>query len=617
MSQTGFSRRDFVKFSATGLGALSALTRVSPLAGLARQGPAHSTEGRNVEEQSAGTHFDPILDPRCHRIPRAPETTWQAQWIWYPGQLAAHLQAKGLHAAMRRCTSVGYPGSFRQPLSHVYLRTQAMLEQSQTLRWAGPVWRIRLLVNGREADITSRSQTVEAGPIELVVLIDFSETLPCLLLEGDRLSTGPQWLASLDRKQWVAVESDPILRAADMPPDGDHELTVEIPPAKTVKMASVLATESSYRFEPGGELILDFQHNELGRIAFEAQGSGRLSFIVGESLPEVNSSNSEFYEQWGLPDVEIASRSRPFLLPERCVRYVKILSSGHCQLKEIRFLARISTLEYKGHFECSDPLLNDIWAAGAATLHACMHDFYLDGIRRDALVWHDGLIGLEAGDLVFADATIARQTILSQTLPPNPGVQDLGIADAPLYALTAYENDYLARGDLGFSRRYQDRIHETLKFFMSLQDERGFVNGRDAQPYGFFPDWSATTASGPDSHGTPAYAQMLLMRAFEIGAAFAKRWNDSSRRALYQDIAGRLRQNIRRHFWSEQEGAYINGFDQQGSPDLRLTPFAQTNAILFDLATPHQWESMFKKVLDNPSRRPRNWSISQPWEFLA
>jgi hypothetical protein len=616
VSASGLSRRDFVKCSATSLGFLSLAGNQAGVP--ANQGEAQvSPNERRTVRKGANKSFDPLLDPSCRRIPSPPGNTWQAQWIWYPGQLASHLQAKGLRAAMRRCTSVGYPGSFRQPLSHVYLQTHAVVEQNQTLRWTGPLGRIRLIINGREIDITTRSDTVEPGLVDLLASIDFADSLPCLLLEGGPLSTNLQWQASLDRRQWVAVESEPMLHDPNVLPDGDRELVVEIFPDKTVKASKVVVKQSSYRFAPGGELILDFRHDELGKIAFEAQGSGKLSFIVGESLPEVNSSDPEYFEQWGLPDVELASQMKPVLLPERCVRFVRISSNDVCQLQKVCFLARVSPVEYKGHFECSDPQLNDIWAAGAATLHACMHDFYLDGIRRDALSWHDGLIGLEAGDLVFADACTARQTIISQSLPPRPTVQDLGIADAPLCALTAFENDYLVRGDLEFSRCYQDRIHETFQFFMSLQDVHGFVNGRDAQPYGFFPDWSATAASGPDPHGTPSYAQMLLMRAFEIGAAFANRWGDPPKAALYGGIANNLRQNIRQFFWSAEKSAYINGFDPHGVFDSRLTPFAQTNAILFDLATPQEWGAMFKGVLDDPSRYARNWSISQQWEFLA
>src|SRR5262249_42965478 len=42
---------------------------------------------------------------------------WNAQWIWYPGQLAAYLHSRRIRLAMTRCAYVGYPANFRQPVS--------------------------------------------------------------------------------------------------------------------------------------------------------------------------------------------------------------------------------------------------------------------------------------------------------------------------------------------------------------------------------------------------------------------------------------------------------------------------------------------------------------------
>ncbi len=573
----------------------------------------------SAEDPSVTTmrSFDPLLDPRCHTVAKVAGRTWHAEWIWHPGQLVSHLQAKGVRAAMRRCTSVGYPGTLRQPLTHVYLRTRAVLEKPRALRWAGPVGRIRLLLNGSEGDITERARDAKAGLVEIFVAIDFAEGLPSIILEGGPLSSGPQWESSLDRDHWIPVESEPALSDPDLPPDASREVTVLIPPVRTARSNRVTSAGSAYLFQPGGNIVLDFQHDELGQLAFEASGKGKISIAVGESLAETENADEHYFDQYALPVIDLTSSQAPFLLPERCARFVRLTSTDECRLSAIRFKARVTQIEYRGHFHCSDPILNSIWAAGAATLHACLHDFYLDGIRRDALSWHDGLIAAEAGDLVFCDAIAARQTILSQSLPPNPAVRDLGIADAPLYGLTAFENDYLVRGDLEFSHRHRERIHDTLKFFMSLQDERGFVSGHDAEPYGFFPDWSATETTGPDSHGIPAYAQMLLMRAFEIGAAFAHRWREADAESIYSSIAAKLRSTIRKSFWSDSDSAYINGFTRDGKSDGRITSFAQVNAILFDLSSPQEWGHLFDRVLDNPSGRAANWSISQVWELLA
>ena len=209
-----------------------------------------------------------------------------------------------------------------------------------------------------------------------------------------------------------------------------------------------------------------------------------------------------------------------------------------------------------------------------------MHDFYLDGIRRDALLWHDGPLTLDAYERVFFDSDLSRQTLIAETMPEHPSVRDLGIIDAPMYDVVGFERELLVRGDPAFSKMFRDRIEDILQFFTSLQDERGFVNAAQVQPYGFFPDWSATKQSGPDGHGTPANRQMLLVGAFAAGARLAGAWNDYDAEARYRTAAARLRDSIRKTFWQPQEGLYSNGLDRNGKLDPRKTSFAQAFAIV-------------------------------------
>jgi hypothetical protein len=566
------------------------------------------------EEERA---YDPLLDPSCRVHAVHPGPSWPARWIWYPGQLAAYRHAAGVRASMERCVDVGYPGFFRQTEAIACFRRRAVLLSDTAIRWSAPSGRVRLILNGETADITLRKAVLRAGANEIVAVVDFTASLPCFLLDGAGLATGAQWEASLDRVSWVEAEADPAFSDPSSLPDSRREWKVEIPPARIVAALQASAAGDVISFGLGGDLIVDFRHDEIGRLAGEASGSGTLSIVVGESLEEVRDADPRHFEQRPLPEIPLSDRRTAMLLPERCVRYARLRSSAACEIRNLRLEASVWPVKYRGRFESSDAQLNAIWRAAAATMHANMHDFYLDGIRRDALPWHDGLLVVEAGECVFFDAEIARHSILVETLPAKPSLHDIGLIDGPLYLLAAFESEYLARGDVAFSQRYRERIEDVLNLFLSLQDPRGFVSGRDVEPYGFFPDWSATEASGPDAHGTPAYAQMLWMRALEVGQAFATRWGDAALAERYGAAAGKLRHSIREIFWDSSEGAFINGLDRDGAPDRRFTSFAQVNGVLFDLAAPPEWGSMFTRVLHNPARRAPNLSVSQPWEFLA
>ena len=44
-------------------------------------------------------------------------------------------------------------------------------------------------------------------------------------------------------------------------------------------------------------------------------------------------------------------------------------------------------IPYLGSFECSDPLLEEIWKTAAYTVHLNMQSYLWDGIKRDRLAW--------------------------------------------------------------------------------------------------------------------------------------------------------------------------------------------------------------------------------------
>ena len=122
-----------------------------------------------------------------------------------------------------------------------------------------------------------RKTTLPAGPVELAVRIDFAKSLPALLLQGEdsrSLDTGEGWESSLDFHSWVPVETYPFFYDPEFLPDQDREVTVEIPPKTIVSRRGVVSSPSGWKFERGGELIVDLFHDELGHVAFDLSGEG-------------------------------------------------------------------------------------------------------------------------------------------------------------------------------------------------------------------------------------------------------------------------------------------------------------------------------------------------------
>ncbi len=605
------NRRKFLKNSALGAGALYFF----PLNG---QLPETTYTPTIPQQMNEGVHvYDPWLDEKCKKIIPVTTGNWNATWMWYPGQKTAHINARRMADAVERCRHIGYPGNFCQPIYFAWFRKKLKVEAESGIRWTGPTGRLRFIVDGIEGDITNRTDYIDAGMHLIELQVDFSQSLPCIMIEGAGLSEPEGWEVSIDQQTWRKPEWEQVADGPDILPDSKQEVAVEIPINRVVSVENVVVSEKGFEFSSVGSLIADFWHDELGCLAFQAIGEGLLNIYTGESLLEVKDTNPENSEQKLIPGIKINHLPRSFILPERCIRFVQIRSTGSCSITNLHFKANITPVTYKGSFSSNDDDLNKIWAAGAATIHSCMHDFYLDGIKRDALAWADAVMAMPAGDCVFFDKGIARNSIVSQLLPINTGINDFGIGDYPPFIYLGFEHDYLVRGDLSFVQNYQQNLFNLLDVYISLQDEKGFISGKNFKTWGFFPDWSITPETGPDRRGIPCYSQMLIMKSFEVGSNFADNLNLGKKAKLYKKAALKMRKQIRDAFWDETHGVFLNGIDSDGNLDKRTTSFAQVWGVLFDLVKPEEYASVFEKVLDNPERNKLSLSLNQIYESQA
>ena len=571
----------------------------------------------------------------------APAAQGAARWIWHPGQLAYHLHARVSRVAFERVANVGYPGFYQRPEYVAWFRRRLTLAADTPIRWAWPLGRTRVRVNGREGDITVNHRVLPAGPVEILVMQDMMLSLPCFLLEGQGVATGEGWEASLDGEQWTAAEFADSPASPGAFPDKDIDGHKRLLPRQTARLSKASAGAGGYDLAKGGEVVLDFHEIELGVLEFTASGAGELTVAVGESFEEATETDESKFEQLPLAPVRLDSAQRAFTLPERAIRFVRFDAAEGCRLEAVAVNARIYPVEYRGSFESSDARLNEIWKVGAATLHACMHDATIvDGIKRDALVWlFDQNIDFDAVDCVFFDTAVVRNTLLTQTPPPGAALDRIGEFELLMYFIMGFGQDYLTRGDASFSARYRTNLTEVLDLFTRLQDRQGFISASAFSPKKtslggpqvegvdylgeYYPDWAGKSDRGEkrdtdlDCAGTPTYGQMLILLSFETGARLARRWGDMALADRYDTTAKRLRANIVRVFWDDAKGAFIDGFDRTGARDTRVSPHAQTWGILLDLVPEGKTAGLFSAVYDNPRNHSRNISMQAYYELMA
>lgn len=558
--------------------------------------------------------FDPLLDPACKMLEQAGTEEWNSSYMWYPGQLSAHMQKLHKEKSAERCTYVGYPGKFNKEVYHSSFRKRVKLRQATPVRWAGPQ-SITCSVDGRKLDSDIREHTLEAGTHTLVFDVTSPGRLPCLMLEGVGVGDPEGWEVSLDGKDWNMPETYARYNKPSVLPDEEQEMITRILPDDYLLLRNVTNKNGQLELGKNARLIIDFRHLEVGNVKLNATGSGNLSFYVGESPEEVLNDNLKDFEQRPIPACSLTGETQEIVLPERAVRYLRVESEQPCTLSSVCFDAKVWPVEFQMQFECNDADLNDLWHAGIATLHTSMHNFYLDGVKRDYLPWSmDAIVSSLAGDYLFGDRQVSRNGLSIALMPPDPATSDLGIVDYPLHALIGFKQDYMRYGDIRTSLMFKDRIVRMLALYESIQDENGFISDQHSTS-GFIPGWA--TKMGPAGQGIPAYGQIMLYQNYVIGSYFARLWKENALGKKYEKNAETLRQQILQHFWDDGRKAFINGYTKNGEKDTRISHHAQYWAVLAGLYPEKDYDYLFDTVLPNIPYYKEDVSYEKGYEFLA
>lgn len=557
--------------------------------------------------------YDPLLDPTVEVL-QDPGRESRGAYLWYPGQLSAHLQQRRIRESARRCVYVGYPGKFYAPVLKAFFRKEVNLPVPSTVEWKA-TGKVTLLINGQEQEGGDDRAALPKGRSTLTFEVVCEDNLPALNVVLNGEASIEDWEASLDGSNWNFAETSPVFGAGGREPLDNPEIEAVIKPASIAPLGNAAVDSGKIVLQKNGQALIDFFHLEVGQVSFKAKGGGTLSVTVGESLEEALNEDVKAFEQQPIEPYELSADEKLVTLPERAVRFVKIVCDEGCELSSVQFTAKVWPVRFRMSFECDDERMNRIWNASVATLHTSTHGFYLDGIKRDYLPWSmDAVLSTFGGDYVFADRQVSLNSLSVALLPFNPQRSDLGIPDYPLHALIGFHHYYKRYGDFNAILSYKDRMEQLLRFYETLQDERGFVNADVGGDFGFVPGWG--TLQGPDNKGTPAYAQIMLYYNYQIGAGFCEKWGDQDAARRYRKKAEELKASIFKHFWNDGKGVFVNGYTKSGERDERISHHAQYWAILAGIFPENRYDGLFEVLPGIPYYKDFV-SFEKGYEFMA
>lgn len=562
--------------------------------------------------------FDPSLDPNVTIVSRQPQEEWNSRYMWYPGQLAAFYQQQCARTSKERCVNVGYPGKFFAKNNHAWFRKEVRLKKESSLCWEGPS-DIVLYINGVKQSVSGKQAILPAGRSSLLFEVTTDDSLPCIILKGAGLENPDEWQVSMDKEHWTIPESAVVYNKPSVLPDASQDMTARIKPLQILPMRNAeMQGKDGVSIGKNGYVLIDFFHLEMGALTFQAKGKGTITVRVGETPEEALERDDKKLEQYPLAPITLSEEDSTITLPERALRYVSLECDKGAEITSLRFDALLWPVEHQMQFETDDDYVNNLFKMSSATLHACMHRFYLDGVKRDFLPWSmDALVSTLAGDYLFGDQQVSKNGISIALMPLDPQKSDIGIPDYPLHALFGLKQNYLRFGDLTTSLQYKDRIIQLLDFYASIVDENGFVHGNygDRQ-FGYTPGWS--TYNGPARKGAAAYAQIMLYYNYVTGAYFADLWKESALADRYRKLARNLKKKIFEHFWDDDRKVFINGtMNDNVTVDKRISHHAQYWGILADIFPEEHYDNLFENVLPNLPNYYEVVSYEKGYEFLA
>jgi hypothetical protein len=364
----------------------------------------------------------------------------------------------------------------------------------------------------------------------------------------------------------------------------------KVPPHKLEDPTIVLKPESVKNN------LYDFGKELFGYIIIRSQGKPIIN--VGESVKEALDVNCKDKEQ-SLELVDISSGIWKTKSP-LAFRYLYV---EHKQIEDIACDAIFHPCTYKGAFACSDSTLTQIWMNSAYTLRLCMHDFILDGIKRDRLPWAGDL----AMSLLVNAYTFSEQELVSRSLVAlgREGIKEKdinGIIDYSLWWIIAQDQYQLYFNDSLHLTHEWSRIRETLNNLSSRCDLNGFLIPK--KDTWLFIDWvkqEKWTA-----------LQILWWWAQNSGAKLAQRAGDNETANYWISSSNKLRANLTKVAWSVKEQIWLSKNDSI-SQNTRHPNFL---AIVSGLTTSNQ-NAGIKALLENSSIKPVGTPYMASFEVMA
>ncbi|MBI3846432.1 MAG: family 78 glycoside hydrolase catalytic domain [Planctomycetes bacterium] len=344
-------------------------------------------------------------------------------------------------------------------------------------------------------------------------------------------------------------------------------------PPRIADAASVLVADgrvATLRTAPGigAYLVIDFGREVFGRPMIQITGAkgGVLDLGYSEKLDgkRVNPTRG---------DVRYADRIRlrdgaqTFeTFEKRAFRYLKLSArdlAGPLYVDFVGLREEAYPLADYSEFECSDPLLNQIFAVSKYTLRLCMEDAYIDCPWRErGQWWGDARVEALVNYVVFGDTALVRKGLrqigqsqrpdgsLLALYPASSIAKDFMIPDYVAIWISSIWDYFVFTGDVAPLRELFPRIEKTLAWFASLEGPEGLL--RDVKGWVFI-DWADV-----DKRGECGPLNAFYLAALDDASRIAEAVGRADRASEWKAQATRVREAYGKRLWSPDAKRFVD-----------------------------------------------------------
>ena len=307
------------------------------------------------------------------------------------------------------------------------------------------------------------------------------------------------------------------------------------------------------RYE-GPFFFVDFGEETVGYLRFRTSSAGpvRVRLRYGETLAEsiAEPARDQLLHRMLVEEImlgngvqEWESRMR---VGFRFVRVELFDSPAEVEFSDFSVRSTLYPVEYSGYFHCSDALLNRIWEAGRKTLHLCMQEYYLDGIKRDRFLWvGDARAEALYNYYLFGDQELFRfcwEELASVQYADGAIPSEMGEGASCLWDYVAWWiialHDYrLFTGDDEFPLKLRGNLYAAVEWLAARAGE----DGRIHLPENPYPSWMVVLNKAV---GVSPFLNLLYLRALQTALEIAELAGDTTERSRYRKLLNRSKPSV-------------------------------------------------------------------------